>query len=215
MPTSIIDPTEKAQCLGELRHSITALQTAVKALDAIPELVLPPSADPADWQQVLAAADGRRDAALEAIEDDVVLTQSAKADAARQWRQWHKIVATHIGTICKNLRTWENAKWKWDESIMNIVPTCKPFDIAAEHAKRSVPPLAQEHANLIDGVRIALATLRDWEEERDVCRIPLLELLNLDAEGLATRWADGSIKTNHLFDKYAGVPESYRKNFTL
>jgi hypothetical protein len=215
MPTSITDEKERAQCLGELRHSITAIQTSVKALVAIPELVLPPSADPADWQKVLSAAADRRDAALEAIENDVILTQSAKEDAARQWRQWHKIVATHIGTICKNLAAWGNANWRWDESQMNIVPDRNLFAIAAEKSMRAVPPQAQEHATLIDGVRTALAALREWEDEKDVCLIPLQELLKLDAEELATKWVDGSIRTDHRFDKYGGIPDSFRKTIII
>ena len=200
MPERIIDERERTQCIGELRNCITSMQSSVKALASVSDFSVPSSAELADWQQALAAVDKRRDEALQAIETNVILTQEGKATAAKEWKQWRKVIAAHVNAIVKNLTTWTEASWKWDEIVQNIVPGRDTVSIATEKSMKAVPKEAGEHAELIEGVRKAVLTLRTWEDRNDVGRVSLERLLNMNTEELATMWATGAAKVNHDYD---------------
>ena len=210
MPKSIVDERERGQCLGELRQTINSIQNAVRQLQELPDFTTPSSASTADWEQALAAADERRDAALRAIESDFVLSQPAKDEAATAWKKWHKSVATHVNAIVRQMGEWPQARWHWDEQVNNIVIGVDSITIADERATREVPPEAEEHATLIDAVRQALEALRAWEDEADAVRTPIEQLLRSSKEEIALIWATGRAKVDHQFDEDPRVV-SWRK----
>ena len=67
------------------------------------------------------------------------------------------------------------------------------MEVAEAEAVRDVPPEARDHALLLAIVWDAINGLRKWEQEHDVKKIRLEELLSLDETQLAETWANGNI----------------------
>ena len=63
-----------------------------------------------------------------------------------------------------------------------------------------VPLQAYTHLQLINNVKEAINSLRAWEKEQDIKKIPLKELLSFKEDGLLQSWCNGSIKIDHRQD---------------
>ena len=200
LPKQVTDEIERRQLIGELRQSVATIRDAVKSLREYPDFQCPSSAAVNKWRHALEAADLRRDAALQAISSDLILTQSGKDESAQEWKQWHREVATAVNSIVRQLETWPEGNWRWNEDTETIEPGRDLFDVAAERSTKPVPAEATEHAKLIDSVRVAVKNLRAWEDGRDVIRQPLETLLALSSEELATQWATDTVRVNHTFE---------------
>jgi hypothetical protein len=200
VPSTVIIQQHRDEVLGELRQSIKAIQTSINALKTISDFSVPQSADPAQWAKALAAANERKDTAYRAINDNLAFTCEQKAESLKAWRSWHFVISKHIGGIIRALQKWPTAAWRWDMQGQNIVPGCSTYSIADMMATKPVPPECQEHAEKVDAVRQSILTLREWEQQHGIRKLPIEPLLKTDIESLCVQWATGSILRQHGLD---------------
>lgn len=194
IPAKVVLEKERTEAAGEIRLAIGSIHDAVRHLQELQDFEAPLSADPNDWQEALKKAGKRKDEALKAIASNMMLTQENKMELAAEWKEWHKKAATACNTIIKLITKFAACKFRFDKELQDIVPTIPTMDVAEAQAMRDVPPEAKDHALLLAIVYDAVSGLRRWEQEHDVRKIRLEQLLCLDETQLAEAWANGSVR---------------------
>ena len=193
IPAKVVLEKERTEAAGEVKQALCSIQDAVVCLQNLQDFEAPLSADPNDWQEALKKADKRKDEALKAIASNMMLTQENKVELAGEWKEWHKKAATACNTVVKQVTKYAGCKFAFCSSVQNIVPTIPTMEVAEAEAMRDVPPEARDHALLLAIVWDAINGLRKWEQEHDVKKIRLEELLSLDETQLAEAWVNGNI----------------------
>lgn len=193
IPDKVCLEKERTEAAGEIRLAISRIHDALRHLQDFQDFEAPLGANPNDWQEALKRADKRKDEALKAIASNMMLTQENKMELAVEWKEWHKNVVTACNTIIKHLTKFSACKFKYDVNNQDIVPTIPTMEVAKTEAMRDVPAEAKDHALLLAIVFDAVAGLRRWEREHGVIKTRLEQLLALDEQKLAERWADGSV----------------------
>lgn len=193
IPAKVCLEKERTEAAGEIRLAIGSIHDAVRRLQDLQDFEAPKSAEPNDWQEALKRADKRKDEALKAIASNMMLTQENKMELAVEWKEWHKNVVTSCNSIIKHLTKFSACKFVYDVNNKDIVPSISTMEVAEAKAMRDVPVEAKDHAFLLCVVYDAINGLRQWEKEHGVIKTRLEQLLNLDEQKLAERWAEGSV----------------------
>ena len=193
IPAKVCLEKERTEAAGEIRLAISRIHDALRHLQDFQDFEAPLSANPNDWQEALKKADKRKDEALKAIASNMMLPQENKMELVGDWKEWHKNVVTSCNTIIKHLTKFSACKFKYDVNNQDIVPTIPTMEVAEAKAMRDVPVEAKDHAFLLCVVYDAINGLRQWEKEHGVIKNRLEQLLDLDEQKLAERWAEGSV----------------------
>ena len=211
MPQRIIDTNKRAEISHDIRKAVRDLQEAFRNLAEEQNICIPASADLNDWKQCLKECDQRYESAKQSIKADEGLAESEKKQKLSAWRGWHRKITTNVNAIVRSLETY-SLGWVFDNAVSNICPSADIEEAASQSAVIDVPAEAAEHAKLISAVLQSVTSLREFEKERNVVKIPLKQLCGLEADKLAERWATGSIfRPDYSTDPWMIVAQTNRQ----
>ena len=189
IPTQVVIAEKRNDIAHDLRQAVSKLQQAfqevrgiaqIESLGAVPPLqALTPS-----W---VANIIGERQ---EAIRKSPLLTPEQKSSANKHWGR----VATRLNNAISHIhglaQKYPGLAITFDYHTNNY--TIEQIDeYATSAATLQVPDEANAHYALICDVAAAIEKLRTWEDERDIAKRPLIQLVRSTPEQLAELWAQG------------------------
>lgn len=191
----IILQKEKQTVIAELQRDETALRDAVSKLHDIEELTVPTSLeDIADPTWVRAQINPR----ITLIKGDASLTADEQRQRQALWLAVKQRAVRAIEKVSLIIERWPGLSWLHDEGGKNYHLDSNQIEqVATQRATREVPPLAEQHWELICSMRTAVEQLRAFEVENNVKDIPLLFLSRFDENRLYTEWITGNILIAH------------------
>ena len=196
MEKTIIIESEQQQTDYRLRCAIREVQDSYARLkktlrlDSLPPLEQINGQWLADWinERVQAVAN--------------TFPEETAKEINKQWMSTKRLTAKYVGAIMRNLQAWPDAVWQYDKDIDNY--HCINIDKVTEKlCTRIVPDEASTHLEVCAKAFAAIQSLRQWEMQNDVVKIPLERLAKMDDYDFAELWATGKIKIDHEQDTEA------------
>lgn len=129
-----------------------------------------------------------------AVSNTSLYNQAEKDRIVNDWIEWKIKAMPNVAAVENFVKEWQEVCPSLDG---DTITTADITESLTPHFTVKVPDEAHQHNTLIDNARQAITTLRDWEKERDLKKIPLKELLHLKTEDLFQSWCNGSIKVSH------------------
>ena len=215
---SIIIERERQQMWRQLANVSRSLLRTMSELQNIEELQ-PIPADlgdiTTDWLQQ------RLDLCTDPIKADKSLTGDERRERLKPWRAINqratRLVDVVEGILLSNpdvvfsIADDENGQHRYYISEQQIEA------VARQRATHPVPAEALQHLDLIQQVREAVEILRKFEEQHNVKRYTVEQLLNLPwTGGLADMWAVGDIFNDPMAEKWKHYfpGQKLERNFT-
>lgn len=187
----IILAKEKKDAVTAIRSAEASLRDAVSKLRSIPELDVPTALGnivDADW---LREQLGSRIALVRA---DKSLTAAEREQRLNPWRAIKSRSERAILKIDGILHDWPGLSWLPDEDGKNFhLDQPQVEELAQQKATRTVPPLAEQHWELICSMRSAVEALRTFEVENNVKDCPLVMLSRMSENQLYQAWINRDI----------------------
>ena len=190
IPTTIVVPSEAQELDAELRRDVRRLQDAFAALRDMQDYQCPTDINSLNTEEIDRLTEER----ISRVTNDANLLPSEIAERIKKYKALHRAIVTNLHIISKVVATWPQALFAYSADVRNIIPTADIESIVSARCTRSVPPLAQEHARLVNDALAAIGKLRDFEQANNVAKMRLEVLAKMDAETFAGQWADDSIK---------------------
>ena len=194
IPTKITLTEERLSIDRAARQIVRDGQSAWKRLqgmDDVPEL-------PEPCEVTHSWCDNIIDEKIAAIETAPFLNAQQKSEMAKYWRGLRGLLYGYSNAIQKMVETFGDAVVI--DPDLNIPYVMNLSAIINERAERTVPDEATTHWNLISEIWSAIDAMRSWEASQDVVKVPLQDLLTMQPEQLAARWAAGAMSRNHDYD---------------
>lgn len=190
IPSQVVVKARRDQIADELRKGIAALQAAYREIRGIAgseSLGKVPPIESLDAQWVEKTIGAR----MEAVRQSRILTSDQKRDTNKHWGRIASQLNKAIGTIANLLAKYPGLCISFDYEANNY--TIKDIEgYATAKATLDVPAEAAEHWRLIQAVAQAVKNLRTFEDERDIIRRPLPQLVRFTTPlTLAESWAQG------------------------
>lgn len=187
----IVIQKKKQDAVTAIRSAEASLRDAVSRLRSIPELDVPSSLGNivcADW---LREQLGNRIALVRA---DKSLTAAERETRLAPWRAIKGRAERAVLKIDGILHDWPALDWQPDVDGLNYHLADEQVEtLATQKATTIVPPLAEQHWELIVKMRSAVEQLRAFEVEHDVKDCPLIMLSRMNESQLYQAWVDRSI----------------------
>lgn len=190
MPSQVVVKAHRDQIADELRKGITALQAAYREIRGIAGSeclgdVPPIKSLNTRWMEETIGA------RMDAVAHSPILTNDQKRETNKQWGRIASKLSKAIATIRNLSDKYPDIPVTFDYEANNYTITGIE-DYATAKATMDVPEDAKTHLNLIRDVARAIKALRTWEDERDIIRRPLPQLVRLTTPvSLAEAWAQG------------------------
>lgn len=188
IPTTVIVPQEANEMDAELRRDVRRLQDAYASLRDMKDFQCPTDLNSLNTAEIDRLTDER----IDRVSNDTNLLPSEQAERVKKFKQLHRKIVTQIHIAQKVVATWPEASFVYDAAINNIVPNAHLESIVEARCVRDVPPLAREHARLVNDALTAIGKLREFEKEQNVTKLRLEVLDRMSTEEFAGKWADGS-----------------------
>ena len=189
VPTMVIVPQEASEMDAELRRDVRRLQAAYATLRGMKDYKCPIVLNEINTEEIDRITEER----ISRVSSDVNLLPSEVEERTKKYKTLHRNVVTQIHIVQKVVATWPEAQFAYEAEVQNIVPQADLESVVSAKCMREVPPIAQQHARLIDNALAAIAKLREFENAENVCKMRLEVLAHMDADTLAGHWANGSI----------------------
>ena len=194
IPSKVTLVDEKNAIDREARQIVRDGQSAWKRLqgmDDVPDLPVPCEVTHSWCDQII-------DERITAIEAAPFLNARQKDEMSKYWRGLRGILYGYSNAIQKMVETFGDAVVI--DPDLHIPYVMNLTSIINEKAERTVPTEASIHWNFISEIWRAIDTMRSWEAAEDVVKVPLQDLLTMQPEQLAARWATGAMTRNHDYD---------------
>ena len=188
-PKTMASQQAQKDLYDELMADIARMQEAYGQLREMPDYICPIVFTDLTTKEIDSLTKSR---ISKVIADDTLLP-TERQERIKKYKELHKDVVTCINIINKVAEKWPEARFEHDALTDNLQPTVDVHELITKKAKKKVPPKAREHATLIDGVLVAIALLREFEQENNVAKHKLEMYSHITADKLAERWVDGSI----------------------
>ena len=134
---------------------------------------------------------------IEAVKNTPLYTQAQRDKIIADWVEWRFKAMPYVTAIEKFTNDWREVAPKLDGGSIVTADITKSL---TPRYTVQVPLQAHTHLQLINSVREALNSLREWEKEQDTKKIPLQKLLGIKEDDLLQSWASGSIIIDHSQD---------------
>lgn len=127
------------------------------------------------------------------------LTSDVKTNLIQDWKTKEK---TAIKAI-KDIQVFVEACQP--QAIVSIedgelITSLSLKEIADNQSLLEVPEKANEHFELIQAIRTAIANLREFERQEDTLPMNMNTIVNIGEDEVASAWATGHIKRDHRWD---------------
>ena len=188
---NIILQKEKQTVIAELQRDEAALREAVSRLHSIEELTIPTSLeDIADPTWVRAQINPR----ITLIKGDASLTADEQRQRQALWLAVKQKATRTVSKVSEILERWPGLDWQPDADGLNFHIADEQVETLAEQkATREVPPLAEQHWELICSMRSAVERLRAFEQRHQVKDAPLFYLARMSESQLYQAWISRDI----------------------
>lgn len=203
MPKTIVLEAEIHSIDSALRKGLREAQDAYRELCLMEDLgeVPEPLKSTKEW------IDGITLTKKQAIRNAEFLTAKQKVSQHLNWGKISTKAIGFINTIQDFLASVPNDQYLYDPQIGNF--HLRDIDeLVRSRCTRDVPPEAAVHYSLIRRIDEAIQSLRKWERQEDVKKLPLKNLLALPTNSMAAMWATGDIRIDHTYDHLPHVVEN-------
>lgn len=112
-----------------------------------------------------------------------------------------------VSTIQDFLASVPSDQYVYDSQIANF-HLMDIDELVRSRCTRDVPLEASVHYSLIRDIGLAVQSLRNWEKQENVKKLPLKHLLTLPIDSVAAMWATGDIRIDHTYDHLPHVVEN-------
>lgn len=187
-PTRIVVKEEQRQGERELNKAIDRVRNAYAVLAGFTDLGDLPTIKNITpiWLASLIRSH------TDVITADRGLTAQRKEEQITDWKTVQKKANIYVNIIHGFFSEYPNAHLVFDGAINNYSCINKA-EIINEIGTHEVPAEAQEYYNLWVAVENAIKNLRKWEEEKNLKKFPLDEILRRDhsPHAFARKWISG------------------------
>lgn len=133
------------------------------------------------------------------VESCAFLTTETKQTLIAEWRDKEKVSLKAVKTIQEFVEACQ------PQAIVSIedgelVTSLSLKEIADNQSLMEVPEKANEHFELIQAIRVAIANLREFERQEDTLPMNMNTIVNIGEDEVASAWATGHIKRDHRWD---------------
>ncbi len=129
----------------------------------------------------------------EAINKAEFLTTAQRNSQIMHFSKLCKKADELVGIIQDFIKSVPPNRFAYDERIDTFyIKGIKA--LATERSTHEVPEDAQKHWQLIQQVKKAIDNLREWERERELQKIPLEQLFEIEPQRFAELWATNKMK---------------------
>lgn len=133
------------------------------------------------------------------VENTTFLTTETKQTLIAEWRDKEKVSLKAVKTIQEFVEACQ------PQAIVSIedgelVTSLSLKEIADNQSLLEVPEKANEHFELIQAIRTAIANLREFERQEDTLPMNMNTIVNIGEDEVASAWATGHIKRDHRWD---------------
>lgn len=203
MPTTIVLEAELRSTDSALRKGLREAQDAYSVLRQIEDLgeVPEPVLCTMDW--VNNFIQSKKQAILNAE----FLTTGQKQSQNGHFGKLAKKVSGLVCTIQGFLASVPKDQYVYDPQISNF-HLMDIDELVRSRCTRDVPLEASVHYSLIRDIGLAVQSLRNWEKQENVKKLPLKHLLTLPIDSVAAMWATGDIRIDHTYDHLPHVVEN-------
>ena len=190
MKTVVITKKREA-ARTEIQRDEAALREAVSRLHSIEELTIPTSLEGiAEVSWVREQLNVR----IALVRSDKSLTAAEREQRILPWKSLKVKAERAITKVSEIIERWPGLSWLPDEDGKNFhLDQPQVDELATERATREVPPLAEQHWELICSMRSAVEALRSFEQQHQVKDAPLFYLAKMSESQLYQVWVDRSI----------------------
>ncbi len=195
MENKIILHKELEDDIYQCRTALRKAQEALSELYKLSDYPTPATLSEVTTANLLAFVAQR----INAVKATPIYTTAEREERISDWTEWRFKAMPHVVAVENFVNDWQEVSPVLDTSDMSILTN----DIAEALTPKftvEIPIQAHHHLQLINNVRHAYYELREWEQEQDIKKVPLKELVSLTERDLFQSWATGDIKVNHQFD---------------
>ena len=143
------------------------------------------------------------------IESNNFLTAESKQTLIAEWRDKEKTAIRCVRDI-QNLVEACQPQAKVFIEDGELVTSLSLKEIADNQSLLEVPEKANEHFELIQAIRTAIANLREFERQEDTRPMNMNTIVNIGEDEVASAWATGHIKRDHRWEHTLHRPREER-----
>ncbi len=188
---TIILQQEKQATIAEIKRDVAALREAVDKLHKVEELTVP-----ADLEDITDPTWVRQQVnpRITLIKGDASLTADEQRQRQALWLAIKQRALRTVEKVLQILERWQGLSWLRDEDGKNFhLDQSQIEQVATQVATREVPPLAEQHWELICSMRSAVEALRSFEQQHQVKDCPLVMLSRMSESQLYEAWVNRDI----------------------
>lgn len=195
MPEVIIIDNELRDADHDLRRSLREAQAAYAELRELQDLgeIPMPNLCTADWLEKIIAAK------RESIKQVDFLTEAQKSSQLMHFGKLQKKALKLVEIVSNFIKSIPAEQYVYDPMLATFF--FRNIDILLhERCTHIVPAEAAEHRRLIEAVRRAIHSLREWEKSNDLKKLRLEDLLRMSPTQLAIEWVSENLRIDHAHD---------------
>ena len=144
---------------------------------------------------------------IEAVRGTTLYPEQQRGKIIDEWVEWRVKAMPHVAAVEAFVNEWQVVSPVLDTATMAIY-TSDLNECLTPLYTVQVPLQAHTHLQLINNMREAINSLRDWEKEQDTIKIPIAKLLAKSDEDIIYSWVKGTIKVDHRYDDVASWREA-------
>lgn len=203
MPTTIVLEAELLSTDSAIRKGLREAQDAYTELHQIEDLGEVPEPVKCTQEWIINFAEEKK----KAIQSAGFLTVSQRQTQGLHFGKLAKKAIGLVSTIQDFLASVPSDQYLYDAQIGNF-HLRDIAELVRSRCTRDVPPESSVHYSLIKDIDEAIKSLRKWEKQQDVKKLPLKHLLTLPNDSIAAMWATGDIRIDHTYDHLPHVVEN-------
>ena len=195
MNTTTILCKELNEAVYQCRRDLAKAQEALRQLHKLSDYPTPSTLSDITRSNLIAFCDQR----VNAVKATPLYTAKERERIINDWIEWRIKAMPHVLTIENFVNDWQAVSPVLDTATMTILTSDIAEDLTPLYTV-AVPLQAHTHLQLINSVRAALNSLREWEREQDTKKIPIAKLLQRSEQDIILSWINGGIKVDHSQD---------------
>ncbi len=193
MIQEIVLQQELEAAVYECRTALDKAQEALQSLTKLADYPTPSRLEDVTAADLVAFVSQRE----QAVKNTPIYTQAQRDKIIGEWIEWRVKAMPHVAAVERFCNEWQEVAPKLDGGT---IVTADITEALTPRYTVQVPLQAHTHLQLINSVREAINSLREWEKEQDTKKIPLQKLLSFKEDVLFQSWCSGSIKIDHSQD---------------
>jgi hypothetical protein len=193
MIQKIVLQQELKAAVYECRAALYKAQEALQSLTKLADYPTPSGLEDVTVANLVAFVQQR----VVAVKNTPLYTQAQREIYIDEWVEWRVKAMPHVVAVERFVSDWREVAPKLDGG--SIVTDDITESLTPRYTVQ-VPLQAHTHLQLINSVREAINSLREWEKQQDTKKIPLQNLLNIKEDDLLQSWCNGSIMIDHTQD---------------